>query len=402
MERQFSSRATDRSEQVIAGRWRRLTRVVVAIAFSLALAAASTGCGPVDETTRTIDGAIRELDRNSAAWRDILEHTRETLIKQGQSTLAVEVEQLLSSGVSDVAIESRCTTDFFFKDRARNLLDSILFWHKNKKKPTAQPVFCNPTPAKILLDLEPERRAFIEISGYNLSRDAVRVAVERKSNGERVDVSKYLDDPSSYLLTLNVSALWNDQKALLEEDGTRFEFTLGTEPDARKQTVAIVPRTIKPQPTYIATRLRIAGTMDLRDDENWPASDETRKVDIDHRVIVRPGVTTTYYKTWCVGGEVSGYITIEFDIDNQTGRISGRGLSEYFETDDCSRNDRQASEDFTFTLYPKAENAAHSYTVNTNLNDAQGGVATRLLVDVIDECLSDSPPEACRWLKLSR
>lgn len=364
--------------------------------------AAGPGCGPVDQTTRAIESGIQELDRNSAAWRDILERTRDKLIQQGQSTLATEVNNLLSSGVSDVAIESRCTMDHFFKDRARNVLEMILFWHKHGEKPSdLQPVFCNPTPAEIKLDLEPERRTTIEISGYNLRKDAVRVAIERTSNGEKRDVSNYLDHPSSYLLTVNVGRLWNEQKALLE-DGTRFVFTLGAGADARTQSVAIVPYTVQPKTTYVATRLRISGTMDMWDDENWPASDEKKQVAIDDRVIVRPGATARYYRSECVGDEVTGYVNMQFDVDYQTGRIFARGLNEYFEQDNCSRKDHQADQAYDFMLFPRSENGDHGTTERTSLNDRQGGVTTNLLIEITDECLSNSPPDACGWARIRR
>lgn len=164
-----------------------------------------TGCGifddPVDLAAATLDEAISSLEIQSANWQTVLEETREELIDQGQSTIANEVANVLSQTVSDVGIEARCYTDFL-RDRVKEDLIRIRASITGEEL-NLVPVFCKPTPRVIDMNLDADRRTYIEISGYNL--DAANVTVFLIDNLDHLsDVSFAIGSPSRYLLTLNL------------------------------------------------------------------------------------------------------------------------------------------------------------------------------------------------------
>lgn len=156
---------------------------------------------PSDEAVKVFDDAIDRLVASSDSWQDVLEDTRDELIKQGQSTLANEVSNVLSRAISDLSIEARCYTDFM-RDRVKE--DLIRMRAKlTGENPSLTPVFCNPTPKTVDMNLPPERRPFVQISGYNL--DAANVTIYLLDiQGQQSDVTFALGNPSRYLLTLNL------------------------------------------------------------------------------------------------------------------------------------------------------------------------------------------------------
>jgi hypothetical protein len=184
------------------------------IPFSLAvfLIAAITGCGIKKEVADTrdiavsvLDDSIQKMGRQSDKWKEVLEQTRDTFIKEGQSTLANEVSNVISRASSDAGIEVKCSVDFL-RDRSKEELIKLRAT-LTKEKLELKPVFCNPTPNAIDMNLPPERRNGVEISGYNLTTENIKVSLLDSKAQTKVDVSSYLSNPSGYLLTLNLGVM---------------------------------------------------------------------------------------------------------------------------------------------------------------------------------------------------
>jgi len=183
---------------------RRILRST-AFAGQCLMALALSGCvkSSIDKAVRAIDDAVTRLESQSISWQGVLEETRDRLIDEGQSTIANEVSNLLSKTVSDIGIEARCYTDFL-RDRVREDLIRLRGTLTGEAL-TLRPVFCNPTPSVVDLNLPPDRRPYIEISGYNLDVADIEALLVDNQN-RQTDVSSALAHPSRYLLTLNLGS----------------------------------------------------------------------------------------------------------------------------------------------------------------------------------------------------
>jgi hypothetical protein len=242
-----------------------------------------SGCGVKDEirTTRnvavdTLNDSIQKIGQQSNRWQDVLEETRDTLVKEGQSTLANEVSNVLSKATSDVGIEAKCYTDFL-RDRTKEELTKLRAT-LTKEKLELKPVFCNPTPSDINMGIEASRRPIVEIAGYNLTREAIKVfLVERES--PRIDVSDKLSNPTGYLLTLNLGS--NGVPLSAKSDQIVFAMPNGEE---RSITIS-QPQAVAPPPEFPRRRVRVTGTIDMNDDENF-SEDENKQVPINETIDV--------------------------------------------------------------------------------------------------------------------
>lgn len=193
------------------------------------------------------------------------------------------------------------------------------------------------------LALEPARRPAIEISGYNLSLEAIRVFTISAS-GARSDVSRHLANPSEYLVTLNLGS----NGVFFGPDVNKLEFDLS---GGQTRTVTVVqPPAPVPAPEYTIRVLRVTGTIDLNDDENWPASDENKHVVMNSSIAVTPDRPAQFRWEACVGDEVQGYVDISLNLQRSTGTITGSGTSLYFEGTECGRTNEHGSNAFSLDV----------------------------------------------------
>jgi len=337
-----------------------------------------SGCGFSAEKTvntgvDTLNEAIRKLESNSDSWQEVLKETQNTLIAEGQSTLANEVSDVISRGTSDVGMEAKCSVDFL-RDRAR---EDLVRLRATITQETLNlvPVFCNPTPNAVDLNLPPDRRPLIEIAGYNLSREAVDVFLEN-SQGRRFDVSDSLDSPSRYLLTVNLS------KIDLNDESKRLIFELA---NGKQQSVSIIQAYKPPREEFVSSRIRITGTINLNDKE-W-IKDENRSVPINTSVDIPRGRNTPYSWDGCVGDEVHGYLNVQMQLNPNTGVVSGQGSGQYYEGTRCGRTQLHGEETFDFSL---AVNK--NYLFQRTLTDNDGGVTYNLSFEHIStqtECVEN-------------
>jgi hypothetical protein len=98
------------------------------VPFSLAIffIATISGCGMKQQVQDTqnvavavLDDSIQKMGRQSDGWKEVLQETRDKLTKEGQSTLANEVSNVISRASSDAGIEVKCSVDFL-RDRSNN------------------------------------------------------------------------------------------------------------------------------------------------------------------------------------------------------------------------------------------------------------------------------------------
>jgi hypothetical protein len=183
---------------------------------------------PVKEVTNSVDNAVAVLDKGisklegqSVTWQRVLEETRDELIEEGQSTLANEVSNVLSAAIDDVGIEARCYTDFL-QDRVREDLIRIRA-RLTGEELILTPVFCNPNPKDVEYALVREGRLnSVVLSGYNLDVANVKVSLVDQQ-GKKTDATRYLANPTQYLLTLNLGG----NGVPLQASSDKLVFVLG-------------------------------------------------------------------------------------------------------------------------------------------------------------------------------
>ncbi|MGD9959400.1 hypothetical protein [Nocardioides sp.] len=354
---------------------RRRTTVWTALAsIFAALLLTGSSCLGVDRTNDILSDAVLMLEQESASWEQVLQDTRDKLVAEGKKTLAVQVDKLLKDTMQNVGIEARCYTDFL-RDRVANDLKRLLA-RQNDDEPPNDPRFCNPSPDSIDLNLLPSERRLIRVDGFNLSRSMVTARVET-TPGAFVDVSDYVDDPSSYLVTLNLAAIEQDQPQLLPS-ARRVVFALGADPaTATENSVTILPKTPDPVPIYAKTLVTISGKVHLHDYDPESAN-EDRDVYVNQTLIVRSGAVTP--ATWsfsnCVDHEVQGDLWVQFSLNQSTGVVDAVGTAYYWEGSSCA-DKVHVSQPLAFTLTPTVDRP--SYPFSTPLADGDGGIYPSLL-----------------------
>jgi hypothetical protein len=331
-----------------------------------------SGCGLGQEIkdTRnvaldTLNDAIQKMDQQSNRWQDVLEETRDKLVKDGQSTLANEVSNVISRASSDVGIEAKCYTDFL-RDRTKEDLIKLRATI-TKEQLELKPVFCNPTPNSVDMNIPSDRRPVIEIAGYNLTQNTIKAfLVDKSQTSGRLDVSDKLSNPSNYLLTLNLGS--NGVPLSANSDKIIFEL-----PNGEVKSISVIqPPPPPPKPQFLNSRIHVTGTIDMNDDENI-VSDENKFVRVDTYIDVKHDQNTPYHWEDCVGGEVQGYVDAQLQLDKDTGVVSGQGIGKYYEGTSCGRTNEHGSRPFNFSLRP-----GESYTYQATLEDGDGHIIYNL------------------------
>ncbi|MGB3638049.1 MAG: hypothetical protein WBA39_10810 [Rivularia sp. (in: cyanobacteria)] len=304
----------------------------------------------------TLNEGIVRLESGSESWQNVLKETRDKLIEEGQSSLANEVSNTLSRATSDIGIEAKCYTDFL-RDRTREELIKLRATI-TKEKLQLKPVFCNPTPDSINMNLPQNRRTNISIAGYNLTRDAIKVFLEDTQN-RKTDVSDSIDNPSNYKLTVTLDRipLNKTSKRLI------FELANGT-----KHSIGIIKAYKPPKQEFRLSRIRITGDIYMNDDEIF--KDENKKVPINTYIDIPGGSNKTYSWQGCVGDEVQGYLDVQMQLDKDTGTITGQGSATYYEGTKCGRTDLHKSRNInSFSIRPN-----QSHPIQIKLSDSEGEV----------------------------
>lgn len=321
-----------------------------------------TGCDQVERTRNdglaTINDAIQKLGNNSNSWQSVLSETKKELIKEGQSTLANEVSNVASRAVSDAGIEVRCTVDFM-RDRVREELIKIRSVITGEKL-ILKPVFCNPTPNFVDLNLPVERRPIIEISGYNLTANSLKAQLI--GNGESKDITEHISNPSGYLLTLNIGS----NGVQFDKTNNKIEFEL---PDGKKKTVSVIqPSEEVKDPEYLERLLKVNGKIYLTD-KDWPSPDDHKTSSVSQNITVKSGQDGKVYWEDCVAKEVQGYLDSRVILNKKTGAISVIGTIQYYEGEKCGRTNLSGDGNFNFTI-----GRGQSYHLQRNLSDDDGSI----------------------------
>ena len=127
-----------------------------------------------------------------------------------------------------------------------------------------------------------------------------------------------------------------------------------------------------PEPEYTSSTVHVSGNVHLLDTETWPFDDETRDVPVDSRFDV-PAAGGHMYSWWaCVGDEVTGYLDLNFTLDKTDGAVIAVGNAQYYESDDCGKEDLEKQTPISFRLAP--DGTSRTYNLSKDLKDGAGGV----------------------------
>jgi hypothetical protein len=340
---------------------------ILVLAFVILSAESCVGSAAKD----ILDDGVARLGVLGADATAVLTDTRERLIDAGQSTLANEVDTLIRHAEQGVTMQAFCGLDFVRNRAHRELIGlRATITHETIN---LTPTFCEPVPSAVDLNIEAARRTLIAINGFDLSKTGVKVLIE-SPGGARTDVSDVLDNPTDYLLTVNLATLVSDpvRRPILEK-GQRLVFVLGTASPV-EHTVAITPVVT---PTYRLARLHIAGQMDLTDDETWPMADEHGSFPVDAWVWV-PANGTNWSLEKCTGDEVTGTLDLTIGLARDTGNIAVSGSATYREGTGCGRGQeiQKGPRPMELTAARTGELQTRSYT--EAMSDGQGSVSIRL------------------------
>jgi hypothetical protein len=155
---------------------------------------------PAQDAIAAIQAAISQLDSQSADWKNVLQSLEDQLVKDGQSTIRNEVNDVLQRAEQAAASNILCVIDFL-RVRVQEDLKRILEKLENKPVDPVTPVACSAVPDAIDLTANLNK---VTIAGYNF--DTTPGVQAFLVDGTQVtDVSQFLFRTSAqYELVLNI------------------------------------------------------------------------------------------------------------------------------------------------------------------------------------------------------
>lgn len=221
--------------------WKWVARAIGACGLLLALLGSS--CQPPHlPAEQVLRDAIEQLGSESSNWRQVLEETRDKLTGEAQSTIRNEVNVVLSRAIAASGAEVMCVADFI-RDRAKQDLMRILDRLQGRVATPALPVVCQVVPQSVDAELVPNRLRLLEYYGYDFDRSPITAYLETTTG--RVNVSRYLDFPTHYHMTLNLGA----QGVAIGPTSRRFVFVWDGKDQASVAITQSPPAAVRP--TYL-------------------------------------------------------------------------------------------------------------------------------------------------------
>ena len=242
------------------------------------------------------------------------------------------------------------------------------------------PVFCQPSPDGIDMNVPAPRRTLIVINRYNLSKNAIHATL-KGTDGTSVNVDDMID-VFGYQATVNVPRL------PLTSSTTRLEFSLGLDPaTAIRQSLPVIQPV--PEPVYELATVRVHGTVYLEDVETVGAN-EKRDAYIDQYVAVPQEGAEFHWggdRSGCVGGEVNGYLDVFLTLDPGNGAVTVRGTSRFYEGTSCGPTNLRRSGEVAF---PASLRPGSSATYTGSMSNGDGSVVFNVAFTNIEATTSST------------
>lgn len=164
------------------------------------------------ETVNALQRAIDSLNQASQDWQTILNNLKEELPNEVQSTIKVEIQNLIKTTIATTGVEFRCNSDFI-NNRIKLHLQKIMNNFKSQfpsifpgRKPQVNivPTICQTTPDAIEKKHVPERVSKLTIYGYDFNHNKYLKVFLVEKFKRSTDVTKNLARNSNYVMTLNL------------------------------------------------------------------------------------------------------------------------------------------------------------------------------------------------------
>lgn len=157
-------------------------------------------------TEDVLNDAINALSSQSSDWQRILQEAQGKLTADTQATVRNEIANVASRSVSQAGVEFRCDASFI-GDGVREELIRIRANILGQSVPPVKPVFCQAVPIAIDREAVPNNVKQLEFYGYDFDHATdLRVSLMRRGSSAPVDVTKQLDFPTHYAITLKFGA----------------------------------------------------------------------------------------------------------------------------------------------------------------------------------------------------
>jgi hypothetical protein len=195
----------------------------------LVLSACDLTGGAVDtattKATAVLNNAIGALATTSTDWQSVLQDAQAKLTDSAQSTIRAEVSTTLNRAVQASGSEIRCVIDMLrLRVREDLLRIRAALLHEPANPP--EPVLCSLAPPVVDMTLDPTRRSYITLDGYNFDTTPP-IQVFLVDGTQRTDVSGSLDRQTYYHMTLNlgdngIRITSSSQKVVLQWNGQQI------------------------------------------------------------------------------------------------------------------------------------------------------------------------------------
>lgn len=154
-----------------------------------------------NNTNVILDQAASDLNANADNFRQIME---ETINKINTQSIKAQLQDALDNAIVTASTEYRCdisfTADYLIK-RIKAIKASL----NNTAPPVEEPHICNNLPSLIDMNLPPNQRNKVEITGYFLNEDFSKYKLYHQlTNGSKSNKTSCLTASSDFKLNINL------------------------------------------------------------------------------------------------------------------------------------------------------------------------------------------------------
>jgi hypothetical protein len=155
------------------------------------------------ETVGALDYGISSLNKNSADWQQTLRNIQNQLVSDLQSTIRIEITNLLKESEYMIGTIAQCQLDII-GIKVRNQLEQIKARLLDLPAAATRPYVCGASPSEIDMSITANRRTNIKFFGY-FENTGYRVFLIKR-NGISRNITFAVAKQSPYEINLNLGS----------------------------------------------------------------------------------------------------------------------------------------------------------------------------------------------------
>jgi gas vesicle protein len=342
-----------------------------------------------------IDAGMDTVTDESDAWRETIEELVSDIPDEIQSTVRNEIQNLANRTIAHAGMEGRCEIDFLGR-RALQTLEAIKALVLGQEPAPFEPLICHVVPETLDLNLDPEQRTSISFYGFDLDElteegDELTVGID--FDGFAL-MSWVLDEEAEATNRLSLQTPYNAVLNVAESNGylpsvpvTALRLEWGEEVISEVPVIAeIVEPEPEPEPVHVATEVRLHGTVEVFDHDDFSYS-EFGTFSFDKTITV--GDPDAGYSqnvqliephgTMCVDDEVRAEFDLDVDFHITDGSVTVDMPIRLYEGDECSTNDLDGSD--VLSVEVAAGQSTHRTRKVRNTAEGDDWVEVNLTID---------------------